>query len=375
MTTKEEAIKQVYCWASSSVSESSEFNEDVFYPTPLFKSLSFKLNETKKGLIMVNGLQGSGKTRLLQELEKTFPEALYIKWTPNWRERLLTLDPVRKMYDRFLNSTFQIILEQENRAKHLITVSYRFEVARDYEVMEKKIGKIRCREIQKEALQTFLENVKMFLIDMVDYNRSNLSCMNTDIDELQVFWESLNKNEATLIIAVQKELLSRSPHFFWGKCDRQTLEPLSIEDLIKAFKLSTHNNTVFDNAALELLATLSRGIFRRFKKYAMLTIENNLDVQLPLSPENVNRAVTKKQLFDDLENELSDVFNAAEKRLQALKILECLRLNSNINIKKIAEEAGLTETMSQKIVHQLVLHRYLKIEHGAGKEKLVSLQL
>jgi hypothetical protein len=211
---------------------------------------------------------------------------------------------------------------------------------------------------------------------MPDYSKTNAASMNADIAAVQALWESLMDKDSThLVIAVQKELVMKNPHFFWGKCDMMTLEPLSCDEIVEAYKYITGDSCLFDEPALRLIATLSRGVFRRFKKYVRLTIENNLEEFVPLKQEHVEKAVGEKQLFEDMELELCDIFNEREKRLQALSVISFLRKQGKTNIKTISEGINLTESVTQKITHKLVLYGYVCLERGLGKEKLVCLRL
>ena len=370
---------QVYNWASELTTEGK--TEDKFYATKFFNLLCFKIQKTKKSLIAISGLQGTGKTRILYEVGRVFRDAVGLKWSRNWEKEALTwsamlrdyVDALRDEMDTFLDGWGRTGLKS-NIVKKL---GRNIESSKDLDTstIEGIIGKGRCNELKKEVLQCFLHEASMFLIDMPDYNKSNVGLMNADIDELQRFWELLNRRETHIMITVQKELVMKHPHFFWGKCDMMTLEPLSADELAEAYRFITDDNQLFNEDALKLLAKLSRGVFRRFKKYIRLTIESNLDTRVPLGPEQVNKAVTEKQLFEDMELELSDIFTDREKRLQAVNIISFLRNNADVNIKTIAENVNLTETITQKIIQKFSLYNYIIIKSGVGKERLVSLQL
>jgi len=209
---------------------------------------------------------------------------------------------------------------------------------------------------------------------MPDYSRSNANALVHDIAEIQRFWESMeNRGNTHLVIAIQKELVLKAPNFFWGKCDKYIVEPLTTQQLIEAYKLSNPDGDIFEPAALQLLGDLSRGIFRRFKKYMRLSIEANQERILPMTKDLVERAITNEIVFQDLDQELADLFENEENRRCASKILGYLRNHDQVNVKTIASDIGISETMAQKIIQKLGLYNYIQTKHGEGKEKLVSL--
>ena len=167
----------------------------------------------------------------------------------------------------------------------------------------------------------------------------------------------------------------KNPHFWWGKCDKYTIEPLSSQQLIEAYKLSNPDVEVFEPAALQYLADISRGVFHRFKKYMRLSIEADHEHKVPIVEETVKKAITDKVIFEDMDQELADVFEDEERRRCASAILFYLRTHNDVNVKTIAEDISISETMAQKIVQNLLLYKYIQTKHGEGKEKLVSLQL
>jgi hypothetical protein len=372
-------LKKVYMWAASGVSESISSNEsDKFYETPVYKSLRFKLKNTESSLSLVIGLQGTGKSRILRQLNN---EGTYwFKWSKNWKEELWQRGCAQSAYWDILAYEYEdqvhayLKAGQSQRANKVgdpRTIMDRKETS----LMEAFLGKSKCNELKDHAISSFIYSTKIILIDMPDYSRSNANALVHDIAEIQRFWESMDHRGNThLVIAIQKELVLKAPNFFWGKCDKYTVEPLTTPQLIEAYKLSNPDGEVFEPAALQLLAELSRGIFRRFKKYMRLTIETDYQ-KLPITKDIVERAVTDDTVFQDTDQELADLFDDEEKRRCASRILGYLRSHNEVNVKTIAEDIGISETMAQKIVQKLALYNYIQTKRGDGKEKLVSLQL
>ncbi len=79
-------------------------------------------------------------------------------------------------------------------------------------------------------------------------------------------------------------------------------------------------------------------------------------------------------VFEDLSAMLANLFDDSERQRCASAILSYLRDHKDVNIKTIAEDTGVSQSMAQKIVAKLLLYKYVSTTHGAGKEKLVSLR-
>ncbi len=279
-------LKQIYGWAISNVGESVG-TTDKFLETPLYHSIVFKTETADKSLTMIEGLQGTGKTRLIYELSQKVKGNLKIKWTRNWREELWQCnEKLASLYEDLLQKEFT---NQAENLKAIVQSNRRIIDAdacikqKNYPFMEQTIGKARCKALKEQALNDFLAGIRVFLVDFPDYSRSNANAMNNDIAMIQEFYESLRAKERThLIITAQKELIMNSDHFFWGKFQRYTINPLSVDQLIKGYELNNPNTEIFEHEALKYLAEVSNGNFRVFKKYIGLCIEANREKSLPI---------------------------------------------------------------------------------------------
>jgi len=387
-----EKLSLVYNWASQLTSETIgrqlyDKNEaPKFYETRFFKLLCWKIRNTPHALIAVSGLQGSGKTRILLELQKDFPKSIYCKWSRNWLKEALTWDSTRMIYTKYVQGEGEGIYDElsaKEKNKLINKYAVRSMEFEDFPffAMEKIVGKSQCNEFKREAAMQVFEGSDLILLDMPDYNKYTPSLMNLDFDELQRFWGSLTGSKAKFVIAFQKELIMRNPHFFIGKLDLMDLEPLSTQELIEAYNICTGDTELFSQEALTLLAQLSRGIFRRFKKYIRSTIEGtmeenlkaNREASIPLTPEHVNKAITEKVLSADLELELCDVFKEKEKRTQAIGLLNQLRVSSPLNQKEAAKFLSLSEATTGKLINKLLAYRYIERKRGEGAEWIISL--
>lgn len=387
---------EVYRWASTLTAESvyEERQEEDFYETEDFWRIMFKaVNQRGLGtLIGIMGLQGSGKTRILYELDKRLwkiadKEERYvvlIKWTQKSLKDLIE-DWSYAIFEDELKEGVILHLETElityanERMVHpkLGRVPNRDDLAYIRKNWRKFISKTKLRQLEEEAVLNILCRAEWILIDLPDYTKSTAHRMNADIDAIQKIWEKLKQQGAkpTFIIAFQKEMVMRHPHFFIGKMDLITLKPLTPQQLVEAYKLRHGTVEPFTEEALNLIGEYSRGIFRRFKKYIQTTIEKNFNAEVPLTPEHVNQAITEEMLIEDMELEMSDIFRSKDHITNAVRILNYLRWKGEANIKTIASDLNLGEQVTQRIVHKLYGYRYVEFKRGKGKEIIVSLKL
>lgn len=393
-------IKKIYEWASEYTAE-NVFQKVVmikdrikdFYETDAFRRIMFKAVNQRRALIGILGLQGSGKTRTLYELETRLllrgeqqkEYVILLKWSKNLFETMKELGSGFDIYNKNAKETvieeFEFYGKAHKRHPKLGRVPNRSDIGRvengelDY---ERFLSKGTIKELMKQAVYFELGGARYILIDMPDYTKSTAYSMNRDIDNVQELWQRIQADakfkEISFIIAFQKEMVMKHPHFFIGKLDIVTLKPLKPKELIEAYKLRNKTVEPFTEDALRLIAELSRGIFRRFLKYIQITIEKNLNAEVPLSVENVNNAITEDLLIEDMELELSDIFKAKDKKAEAVRVLNFLRQKGECNIKTIATELDLGESSTQKLIQKLRGYRYVHVKRGKGNEKLVSLK-
>jgi hypothetical protein len=391
MTLLKEKATDLYQWASQNTSEATQVSESFerikaerasveshdFFETPFFRLLMFRIKNTPHALIGILGLQGTGKTRTLTQLSRSFPDAIYFKWSVDWRKRLLQYPEAHDNYASYLegeaNDLFMELGHKGIQPKWMKKLGADSVSKMSEALQEKIIGRVKADELKKEAASMVLEGKKLILLDFPDYNKYDPFSMNRDFEELQKFWYSLQSSETGLVIAMQKELIMRNPHFFIGKMDIMNLEPLSSDALMAAFKYLRKDSELFGDDAIKLLAELSRGVFRRFKKYIKLIIESNLNTTIPLHREHVEQAITEAVLMESMELELGEIFKERGKRIEALKVLNYVRQNPQTNMKSIAESLNIPETMVQRVVHNLELYGYVMLSRGKGKELLISL--
>ena len=152
------------------------------------------------------------------------------------------------------------------------------------EAVKYKLGSLG-KEKHEEFLIDILRMFKTVLIDLPDYSKENHAEMFKDLREIQKLWEEIMLPECfdvNFVLFVQKELFKGN--FFYGKVDVYEIRPLTpqqfdfyIKNFAREFIVDGQKvkySFPFENDAFFEIARLSRGIFRRFKKYIRICLEN-----------------------------------------------------------------------------------------------------
>jgi biotin operon repressor len=382
------SVVAAYEWSNQITGESQNWVNEYYWSKPM-KILRAKLPLAKKCLLAITGLQGTGKTiglkMLASAMEEASHEMVCFKWTKDWIEQLLENDErLRKIYrEECLENAFY---QATNRKKSLLQVAATMTQSlksskTPTDVMEKIVGKTECRELEKEALLSFFISRRFIFIDMPDYSKSDSRFMSVDFDELQALWNSIIENsyadsEATIIVTMQKEL-SKGKHFFLGKFDVTELPLLEPKELIETYKKKFESIEPFAEETLDLIAKLSRGVFRRFQKYCRLTIEEFLvaDKEPPITIEYAERAITETIIFNDMELEMFDKFKNEGQRKLAVEMLSFLtkKRGEEVSQKQIAEALDASEMAVSRVIHVLASEKYITRDRGKDGRLLLKM--
>ncbi len=352
---------KVYEWATHLQGEAIKEATENYYMTEDAKRLEFMLSHSHEGFIGVIGLQGIGKTRLLEMLAQKFEakgyRTLFFRWLPDYQERLKQAEEYFRRY------------KAKNEMETLPLVS---SIA-------------------------FLSKFNILFIDLPDYNKKNKDAMSKDLRNIESLWKQVadltTKQEVTetdgdittisivpkrrtlptLVLGIQKEMYGG--HFFLGKMIAVELSPMKPEEMVEAYKSKWGTVEPFTEEALTLIAQLSRGIFRRYLKYIRKSIEaavlgNNV---FPITIGTVNNEITTKQLVADMDLELTDVFqNNKEHKQMAVETVHLLR-EKTVNQKELASYLNIDEATASRLVKKLETYGYIKRQRGEGTEWLITL--
>jgi hypothetical protein len=393
-----ERIKSAYEWSTHQTAEDHKFNLEDYYWTQPVKDVLFELKYAQRVLLGIQGLQGTGKSAALRALMESFPEENIIlwKWRKDWeqgffdevtawdeywerlwltaadnleiRKKLGIGDPITMKYelDAWKNASNELHPTKINvltgdRMTYKESRRAMLDERADGETLEKALGLSVVQSIKRGFLNRYFFKAKAIFIDMPDYNKTNLQLMGKDVDELQRMWNYFMESESmktSFLIAVQKEIVMKKPHFFFGKVMWSTLKPLTPEQLLEAYLQKWKSYEPFTEDSLRLIAKLSRGVFRRFLKYLHFAIRASIKNDL-ISIDDVGKAISSEILLNDMELELSDVFSNSQHRIQAVKVFEMLR-SVTLTQKQIAENLGISEAVTGKFVAKLELYDYVR---------------
>jgi len=186
------------------------------------------------------------------------------------------------------------------------------------------------------------------------------------------FWQVSN-----IIIFWQKELWGG--HFQFGKWDAEELKTFEPEQLVEYYKQQFGSTEPFEKEALTIIAGLSRGIFRWYKKYIRVSLDNYYDRtdKTQITVEDIKKWITIDRLTEDYERELIDVFPKARgQRRKAVQVLVYLREHgetpqSQIQLAIFGEEPA-DKTACSRMLTKLEDAGYITRRYEK-KEKLVKI--
>jgi hypothetical protein len=305
-----ERIKEVYDWASLLAVENRDRDWlKYYYWTEPAKLLLLRLRNTKRGLIALIGLQGTGKTTTLMAIGATLYKEGFrtgmIRWTS--------------------------------------------------EITSKKV-----------------ENERYMFLDLPDYATGSSRLMKKHLNEISKIWYELKDRDIVFVIAAQKELFKghsligkmdiieltplKSQQLLEAYKTRfDTTDPFPEEALLLIAELS---RGVFRRFLRYIKLCLEEILLSKAK---------NIDIDL------VKKTITIEQLEADMDLELSEILADKEKKILAVKILNLIREKGEINQKTIAKQLEIHESTLGRILDKLETHNYIKREKGAKKERIVRL--
>jgi DNA-binding MarR family transcriptional regulator len=421
MTEVEERSKRsenVLNWASYFVAEDEFKSKDYLWPHEMLKlqeDLKFGRTVSK---IAIAGLQGAGKTRAFLELSRAlqsaapegyepYSQAISFKWPidGNWYDAIipphdssnsLHLKVANDLVYEFVNllriNRQRLLkqIQQMGEPEYARTAVY---LAKDenwdegvyqgeaylraipLDLAERFLPKSKIKQIRKNTLLSELQETSTVLIDLPDYKHNDRRVLERHLNEIQKFWSEVG-GRPTLIFFVQKELLPID-HFFLGKCITVELKPFTPEQLVEAYKKNFKDAYPFTDEALLELAKISRGVWRRYKKYIYRCLRRQSERQagLPISLDFVRETITFEDILEDMKLQLARIFPKNEHQLLAVRILEHARINPNFMQKELAEALQINEMMLSRILSTLEENRYIHRETGEHGEKRTKLLL
>jgi len=201
--------------------------------------------------------------------------------------------------------------------------------------------------------------------------------MATDLESIYSLWNKIaSSGGPAILFAVQKEL--SDGHFFFGKARKFEIEPLSAEQMVEAYRRKFHGLAPFTEEALLKLASMSRGIFRRFLRYILLALD--LVETCPTVPDEITtdlvaQAVPLQRIVEDMEVELSRLF-PKNSGLTSVAVRLIILLDERGEMRQ-AELAGLLDVEDYALSRLLAKleDAYYITRRRKGNDKMVALRL
>jgi hypothetical protein len=373
------SVSEICSWASQLAAESRDRDtvlKSYVWPKSLI-GISELLDGMRGGLVGIVGLQGVGKTTSLMMLDATERmkgergQVVFFKWR---REREL----FKSLLDRNHEASEEFLQEYGGSlAKVLKQTEQDVDGAALDSLLQRKVGKSTVERFRKTAWMHFLRTKRLILIDTPDYSKTDRRAMATDLADIYWLWNNFTRTcEAgpNMVVAVQKEMFGG--HFFFDKMHKIELEPLEPSVMQEAFVKRFNGTWPFSEDALIVLARMSRGIFRRFQRYIMLTVKAwqiGSSGQGSIDVATVKEAVTPERLAEDMELELSEVYpKHRDLRLQAVRALIHLEESGPITQERLAEQLEVERYAMSRLLSKLELHKYV-VRERVGSEKVVRL--
>ncbi len=410
MTVESEPVKstvdELYSWAGQLASESR--NPDwvtgwYVWPQAVVR-VQHQLETMKAGIISLVGLQGVGKSSALRALHNNMkPESILFKWRRHHELYRSLLDGSHEASEDFLREYWgrlrerpsaklsSRVLHESDLRKRLLSIEKEMKSVQidtkilndpdfrigqaELESAEAELSRDALRKLQETAWLEMLRNKKTVLIDTQDYSKTDRRLMAKDLQEIYWLWLSLAKSEngPNIVLAIQKEMFRG--HFFFDKMQKIELEPLEPAEMLEAYKRRFATAEPFTEEALLTLARMSRGIFRRFLRYIMLTLDlwqTRSEPREPIGSATAKEAVTYERLAEDMELELVELFpKQSDLRIQAVRLLMYLEESGPQKQSDLAERLGMEDYAISRLLANLELHRYIS-RARSGTDKIVD---
>jgi len=332
----------IWNWA---IKLTREEDTGIIFERPEWIRLLIRLSYTNGNLIKIVGPQGVGKTTLARYLETKLKE--------------------RKGKDK-------VIYRKPLKGQESFGDYETFAAPETVETFDGKKRVIITREREWFWLP-YYEKAETIIVDLWDYTKSSQREIVKALDAIQDFWLYCCRRQKrsgdpvpNFVVFLQKEALPL--HFFLGKFEYFELKPWKPSALVDCYIQIWKSPFPFTMEALQEIAFLSRGIFRKFKEY----IATCLDWAIQQGPahlkeiklENVHTLITVEKLTEDLELQLCELWpRSRENRVFAVKVLRYLRKHGPTLQKKLASEIFADNLMGcSRLLNKLEQFGFIKSE-------------
>lgn len=325
-------IKNIYEWASTLATENQSGDNWLkdYYWTENVERVVSKIKLARRPLIGVLGVQGAGKSAAMRAIEHRlsneqdfYASIVAVKVRESGALMDTLKDTIADAYHAEINRRIEgVIVGMKLHGEFEEPLIPTFSALRDM------LPKRDLREIEQEALLPAISKHRVILIDMPDYPKPDKRLIARDIDDLQGLWNRLMASTSDLgfVVFMQRETFNHADHFFYGKMDIVHLKPLTVDQLLQAYARKWGGYEPFMEEALRHIARISRGIFRRFKRYIALAVEASM-MREPASQIDralVNEVVTEEEIMLDMNKEFSSIFRSGDQCYAASRLIRIL---------------------------------------------------
>jgi hypothetical protein len=238
---------------------------------------------------------------------------------------------------------------------------------------ESKLDKVTVRRLRQDTCFEILFERAVILIDTPDYSKTDRRRMAKDLESIHWLWNKIaSSGGPSIVFAVQKEM--SEGHFFLDKAHKFELEPLQPELMVRVYVHRFGGAEPFTEKSLLKLAQMSRGIFRRFLRYILLSLDlweekaDRGDVDL------VVEAVPVERLAEDMELELFALFpKQSDLRWLAVRLIMLLEGGGERRQGELLDLLGVKDYTLTRLLTKLEEGHYVA-RRRKGNDKIVSLR-
>jgi hypothetical protein len=348
----------------------------------------------RDALMCLIGSQGVGKSSALMALSQRIPKAILLKWRGEQDLHNSFLQSSRKTFHAYV-LRYSVKLDRELASKLPGLGSWdrrlfdqfgkdigRFEAEGvlyssfpDLAWAESMIDDSTVRRLRKDTCLEVLFDNQVILIDTPDYSKTDRRRMAKDLESIYWLWNRIaSSGGPSMVFAVQKEM--SEGHFFLDKAQRFELEPLQADRMVGIYARIFDGVKPFTEEGLFKLALMSRGIFRRFLRYILLSLdlwERGPSMSEAIDVDLVTRAVPVERLAADMELELTALFpKNSDLRWLAVRLIMLLEAQGERKQGELADLLGAKDYTMTRLLETLEAAHYINRRRD-GNEKIVSL--
>jgi hypothetical protein len=314
---------------------------EKYLVTPLATRLLDLLSEYTANFIVVTGMQGIGKSALHRwlryELEKKNIKVIALRWdnVKSIDELFTNYHKSVEAYEAFRKHALkeglflQEDMEDETSKGHIYApITSQYQGQRIISMLFKSRERY---QLYKDFCD--LTKKRTVLIDSQDYAKEDLIQSAQHLFDIQEWWRATLKREGTfdfnLIVFWQQEIW-KDDHFFKGKFVTEEIQPLEPSQLVNHFVEYFKSPSPFTKASLGLTASMSKGIFRRFKRNIRRIIHEYTKSERTdkITESDISEWLPKEEIFRQEYDAMTIQFpKSSALRGLAIDVLEHLRMH------------------------------------------------